>query len=132
MHPIKLITYTVFAFALTSCAATFVDKSLTSESANDVAILEHADPVHGGIVIEKIDGKWRGNGIINEYKLAPGAHTIGVLVNRAFYASGQVNRKFDVLAGHRYLIEGFTDEKNLKWGFRIIDKATNTQVDTEI
>jgi len=137
MRLLKLVIIAFVVVNLASCAATFVDKSITSQSVDDIAILEHEDPIHGGIVIERIDGKWRGNGIIHEYKLAPGTHTIGVMINRAFYASTQQNATFTVLAGRRYVIRGYTEDDNaarkekIKWDFQIIDKATGARVDVE-
>jgi len=121
----------LLCISVTGCATTYTSKGASQLPAQQLGTLEHPDPVHGGIVIERVDGQWRGVGLITSYRLTPGRHSLGVRVNRAFSASGRVVRWFDVKPGGRYLIEAATDTAAKRWGFWIIDKETGQRVDRE-
>ena len=119
------------ALLLSGCATTYVAGDVSHAGSGQFGTLEHDDPVHGGIVIEQIDGKWRGLGIIKSYQLSPGEHSLGVRVNLPFYSSKRVVRWFNVKAGERYSIEAATDEAAHRWGFWILDERTGVRVDRE-
>ena len=120
---------------VSGCATTYTSPDASNFSASQLGTLEHPDPVHSGVVIEQIDGKWRGTGIITSYKLTPGRHSVGarataVFVNSAFYQGAKrAVRWFDVSPGAHYVIETKIDTAALRWNFWIIDKNTGQRVD---
>ena len=119
------------AVIVAGCASVYTDSAASGLSDNEVAILSHPDPVHGGIVIEQIDGRWRGTGLINTYRLSPGKHSMGVRVNLPFYRSDKVVRWIDVKPGGRYSVEAATDVEAERWGFWVVDSGTRKRVDYE-
>lgn len=115
--------------ALTGCAGSYQSPGLRQVPESKVAVLEHADPVHGGIVVQSIDGAWRGIGIKHQYLLTPGTHSVGVALNKAFLVSGEVTRLLEAKPGGRYEIKGLVDESAKRWDFVIIDKRSGLRVD---
>jgi len=116
---------------IAACASTYSGQGVESLAPEQIGILEHDDPVNGGIVIEEVDGHWRGVGMMTRYRLTPGPHSLGVKVNLAFYSSDRVVRWLAVKPGKVYSIQAATDAGALRWGFWIVDKATGERVDSE-
>lgn len=131
MSQVKRLLVAALVLLLSGCATSFTAPGAAQLPSEQLGILEHPDPVHGGIVIEQVDEKWRGTGLITSYRLTPGTHSLGVRVNLAFYSSARAQRWFDVKPGGRYLIQAATDRAAERWGFWIIDKDSGQRVDRE-
>jgi hypothetical protein len=118
----------MLALALSGCATTY-DSSDLNPSSGQFGTLEHVDPVHSGVMIEKVDGKRHGIRPADLYRFTPGEHSLTARANVAFNASSSAVRWFDVEPGGRYAIQTYVDAG--QWGFWIINKKTGLRVDRE-
>lgn len=116
---------------LAGCATVYTGASASGLPDRDVGILSHPGGMLGGILIEQIDGQWRGMGFIDTYRLAPGKHTIGARVNTSAYGSDLEVCRIDVMAGGKYLISALLDEKAYRWAIWVTDQTTNRRVECE-
>jgi hypothetical protein len=81
------------------------------------------------MTIRFIDGKSRGFGIIERYELTPGNHSITAGLNLYGYHGNEITHSFTAKAGGTYSIKPLVSTKIMRWGFRIIDKATGKPVE---
>lgn len=117
----------ICAALLSACAATYISKDAGKFAPDQLATLEHEDPAHSGVLIEHIDGEWRGVGIISTYTLSPGQHSIGVRTMPP-YRSERYTRYFVVKPGRHYALK-YEYAYGDRWRYWIVDAETGEQAD---
>jgi len=107
---------------LNGCVTTYRQYSGAVLPEDKIGILEHA-PIgsNTGMIIEDVDGKWRGAGLIKRYELLPGEHSITCTLRNPLMTSKKVTVYFKVQAGKRYIAQDV--HKGGKWGIVILDKS---------
>ena len=110
-----------------ACSSVYSSKGAETLPANQIGVLEHDNPVQSDIVIQSVDGEWRGAGAKTTYRLTPGPHALEVIV-RSNGAQSSV-RWFDVKPGRVYSIQWSVDHAAGQWGFWIVDKTSGDRVD---
>jgi hypothetical protein len=132
-HVLQIVVAIILSLIISGCASVYRSPSSESLKPSEMAVIEDKDPVHSGIVIVYVDGKWRGFGIIESYELPPGEHSITVALNKHFYKSslegGTITRWFQARAGRVYIIGVDIDMVAMKWGIAIVDKELGQRVD---
>ena len=123
------LVFITFLILLAGCATTYTDANLRNISPGQTGTLEQSDPIHSGVVIDKMDGVWLGLRPKKLYQLAPGEHSLAVRANLAFYSSSSEVRWFDVAPGGSYSIQTIADTGTGGWAFGIIDKSTGERID---
>ena len=131
------------AFALLcGCATTYRTTDARSTPVSQLAVLEHHNPAYSHFIISHVDGKYRGLGIIHEYQLTPGIHSIrltaGIAIGEDRYPKPEhslisinpVEVTFNALGGNRYVIDVSFDVDRKTWAAFIIDKSTGQIVST--
>ena len=111
---------------LSGCVTTYESDGLDL-SPGRFGTLEHVDPLHGGVLVEKVDGERHGVRPARLYTFTPGEHSLTARANVAFNSSEAEVRWFDVQPGGHYAIRTAVDSEG--WGFSIIDKDTGKRVD---
>ena len=116
---ISVILFCVFL--LNGCATTYRQYSGPELPEDKIGILEHS-PIgsNTGMIIEDVDGKWRGAGLIERYELLPGEHSITCTLRNPLMTSKKVTTYFKVEAGKRYIAQDV--HKGDKWGVVVLEK----------
>ncbi len=114
---------------LAACASVYSSRGADGLPAAQLGILQHDYAYDSGIVVEQVDGRWRGVGVIKTYRLTPGVHSLGVRANVPSHHSLRQVRWFEVKPGRVYTIQAATDPNGGRWAFWIIDRATGERVD---
>jgi hypothetical protein len=119
----------ILSVAISACASVYRSPGSESLSPSEIAVIDHKNPLGSDTVIEDIDGKWRGVGIIKRYELSPGEHSITVAVNKYGYTGGKITGWFQAQAGRVYVIDAILDTTAMRWGISITDKELGRRVD---
>ena len=141
-RPFIALACALFATVLLVSCAARPYRASGSEGlpAEQVAVLEHPDPIRSHIIIAYIDGKSRGVGIFDRYYLPPGKHVVrasagtvaqpssSIPKDSSLITGGYYDLEFVAEPGKRYVIgiEFFPDE--MKYYSYIKDVATGNVV----
>jgi hypothetical protein len=117
----------ILALALVSSGCASIESP--DLPAGQYGTLEHADPGHSGILIDRVDDRWAGIRPAKVFQLGPGEHSLKARANLPFYTSTPQLLWFDVAPGGRYLIQTFSAKETGQWGFGIIDASSGARVD---
>jgi hypothetical protein len=100
-----------------------------------IAIIKTDPPCDGPycLIVQEIDGAWRGIGWIRQYELSPGPHTIKFLY-AAPYLRGKtaVIVAFTAEPGHMYTARANANFAQLTWKPEIVDEETKRPISTKI
>lgn len=80
-----------------------------------MAVLIHERGFLTCLIIDKIDGEWRGAGQIKRYELLPGERTLQVRINPALQHAKDRLIRFDARAGETYRFEGDVSFSKSGW-----------------
>lgn len=119
---------------LVGCVSVYRQHGVTSSDPSKIAVIED-EPCKGMqcLVIQEIDGKWRGIGWIKRYELLPGTRTL-----KFFFEAGGVQGKrailvqFDAKAGRTYVIAHNANYGTMQWRPEVVDLATHEVVSTQV
>jgi hypothetical protein len=120
---------------LIGCASTYRQHGVTSSDPSKIAVIED-EPCKNMqcLVIQEIDGKWRGVGWIKRYELVPGTRTfkfVFVAGNRV-HGQNAILVQFEAKAGRSYVIRHNANFAAMKWKPEVVDVATHEVVSTEV
>jgi hypothetical protein len=123
----KKIFYILFLTSLLSgCASTYRQNGLDATESSKIAVIE-SPPCESFqcILIQEVDGKWRGIGWIQRYELIPGKRTLKISFNSPGVRSATALLvEFSAAAGHTYTVRTNQNYSTMKWEPQIIDKNT--------
>lgn len=114
---------------LGGCAATYRQDGLNAQS-TQMAIIED-EPCQGAncLVIQEIDGKFRGVGLFKRYELMPGKRTLKILYQAPGVTSqGALLVEFEAGAGYRYGIRANASSSAMRWAPEVYDRASGQTV----
>ncbi len=81
------------------------------------------------LLVQEIDGKWRGPGWIKRYELVPGARRLKlVFMAPGLRGENAVLVEFEAKAGRTYLIRTSADYAGMKWRPEVFDAETREVV----
>jgi hypothetical protein len=125
----KIIFVALVSLLCAGCASVYRQDGTSSSDPSKIAVIE-ADPCKDNqcLIVQEIDGKWRGPGWIKRYELLPGTRRLKLL----FMAPGVRGRsavlvEFNAQPGETYIIRENTNYSNMKWRPEVVDVA-NQQV----
>jgi hypothetical protein len=119
----KIASILVVLLMLTGCASVYRQYKGPQLSDDKIAVLEHPDALHSYFIIEDVDGKWRGLGMIERYELLPGEHSITCSLHNPLKTSKKVTVYFKAGKGKQYVAEALTNGK--RWTVQIRNKESN-------
>jgi hypothetical protein len=128
----KIIPCLFLLSLLSGCASIYHDPKLAANSSLAPAILVHEHPLKSGVVLEQIDGKWRGIGVFAKYELSPGEHSLLLALNQAFWVGEKLIVRFPAKAGETYHLENSLDTKMKYWSAWVIESSTGKKFDAEV
>jgi hypothetical protein len=119
---------------LIGCASVYRQHGVISSDPSKIAVIED-EPCRNNqcLVIQEIDGKWRGVGWIKRYELVPGTRTLK-FVFKAGGAHGQtaILVQFEAKAGRTYVTKHNANYGEMKWKPEVVDVATQEVVSTQV
>lgn len=109
------------------CATVYTQNSASLPN-DAIAVLEHnRSESGGGLIVQKVDGKWRGFGAIQRYELLPGEHTLTIAYfDGVFMGTGKLLVKFNAESGKTYSLRGRSE--GLRWSAAVADKESGAIV----
>lgn len=113
------------------CASTYRQSGVEQLGATSIAVLEsQGASFSDAIIIEFVDGKWRGVGNFTRYELTPGYHEIGSTYSdgRGLSSKKVLYVGFVAEAGHTYSIRANAEPQELRWHPEIVDQQTGAVV----
>ncbi|MBL3824785.1 MULTISPECIES: hypothetical protein [unclassified Marinobacter] len=122
MSSVKFFSVVMVVFLLAGCA-TQNQFSGPERPDSELGVL-HVDD---GLLVERINGKWRGVGLIDTYRFLPGVASVGVKANWGLVASGRLTLEFEAVAGEEYQLLLIRSGKN-EWTAEIIELSSKTAV----
>jgi hypothetical protein len=122
----KLILY-MLPFLILGCATVYRQGTDVLPS-DTIAVLEHKESTSGpGLIIEQVDGKWRGIGRFERYELMPGEHTLTVAYFDGFLmGTSKLLVTFAAVSGKTYTLKGSSE--GLKWSAAVVEKESGVVV----
>lgn len=119
----------VLLASLAGCSSTYKSPGVAEIPVQEVAILKHQDRLKEGVLIEAVDGKWRGMGAISEYQLIPGIHSITVKLNLIMITSAPEVLWFDAKPRGRYILKShIVRGEKMDWHFWIEEQDSGKVV----
>jgi hypothetical protein len=124
----KLLLY-MLPFILLGCATVY-KQGTDGLPPDTIAVLEHQKATSGpGLIIEQVDGKWRGIGRFERYELAAGEHTLTVAYFDGFLmGTSKLLVTFTAVGGKTYTLKGSSE--GWKWSAAVAEKESGTIVST--
>lgn len=123
---------------LIGCASVYKQHGVTSSDPSKIAVIED-EPCKNKqcLVIQEIDGKWRGVGWIKRYELVPGTRTfkfVFVGAGGVYGVHGQnaILVQFEAKAGRSYVIRHNANFGAMDWKPEVVDVATHEVVSTQV
>jgi|SRR5277367_5415153 len=130
-NTVAIICMTVLA----GCARTYEGPGVENLPPSSLAVIDIDLPLDDPQlpILQEVDGKWRGVGILRRYELVPGPHTISFIYAYWFKRSTiAIVDSFRAEAGHTYHIRANADAQRMIWKPEIIDTATGAVVSTQV
>jgi hypothetical protein len=123
----KLVVCCLLPFILIGCASVYTQNS-GGLPIDAIAVLEHNwSESGGGLIVQRVDDKWRGLGAIQRYELLPGEHTLTVAYfDGAFMGTGKLLVKFNAESGKTYSLKELSE--GLRWSAAVVDKESGAIV----
>ena len=134
MNNLKVLLSLISLVFLVGCASTYRQAGVEQLNPSSMAVIE-AEPCEKlkCLMLQEIDGKWRGVGWFKRYELNPGLRTIK-FVYHAPYIRGKTGIVVEFLAeaGHTYGVRANADHNNMTWRPEVFDKATQEVVSRKV
>jgi len=118
---------------LSACSTTYRQAELGSLPRSEYAVIQADSCGNDCPIIQEIDGKWRGFGMIKEYEIASGTRAI-----KFIYVQGFVNAQTGIIVqleankGEIYGIRANADRSSMTWMPEIYNKSTGQIVSKKI
>lgn len=119
---------------LVGCATVYRQEGVPSSDPSRIAVIE-AEPCknHQCLLVQEIDGKWRGPGWIQRYELVPGKRTLKLV----FMAPGVHGKRallveFEAQAGRTYVIRENANFAAMQWNPEVVDTGTQEVVSRQV
>ena len=122
----KVLFFILTVIIFSGCSTIYRGYEGMPLSADKIAILEHPNAMHSPFILEDVDGKWRGMGVIERYELLPGEHSITCTLHNPFLTSAKITIFFKAEANKTYIAHAKVG--NSRWAMLIIEKATQKVV----
>jgi len=119
---------------LIGCASVYRQHGVTSSDPSKIAVIED-EPCKDKqcLIIQEIDGKWRGVGWIKRYELVPGTRTLKfIFVAGRVHGQTGILVRFEAKAGRNYVIRHNANYGAMKWNPEVVDVATDEVVSTQV
>ncbi len=120
----------LFAVLIGGCATTYRQDGLQSSDPSDIAVVE-VPPCKNAqcLMIQEVDGKWRGMGMIDRFELMPGRRTLKLV----FMAPGVISKngllvEFDAMPGRVYTLSTNQNYQTMEWNPELIDATSGVRV----
>ena len=106
----RLLVSCLLLFMVSGCTTVYTQNK-SGLPTNSIAVLIHTKSQSGtGLIIEQVDGRWRGVGLIKRYELLPGEHSLTVTYSsKGWSSAGKLLIRFNAVAGKTYVIKCLTD-----------------------
>jgi hypothetical protein len=123
----KLVPCLLFAL-LAGCASTYRQEGLTANEPSAVVEMEGSD-----VIIQEIDGKWRGVGTFKQYELKPGARRLRLLyIGQRVQGTTAIIVEFKAEAGRTYIARSNANPTTMKWSPQVLDARTQEVVSRQV
>lgn len=130
----RVLAVAVPSLLLIGCTTVYRQGGIQSSDPAQIAVIE-AEPCKNNqcLLVQEIDGKWRGPGWIKRYELLPGTRKLKLV----FMAPGVQGQKailveFDARAGSTYVIREDANYATMKWNPTVVDVSTQEVVSKQV
>jgi hypothetical protein len=124
----------LWSLLLVGCASVYRQAGVASSDASQIAVIT-AEPCsnHQCLIIQEIDGKWRGIGWFKRYELLPGLKTLELTFMAPGISAKQVALvAFDAQAGQTYFIRENVNYSAMQWNPEVVNSATREVVSSPV
>lgn len=130
----KAIVAALVSLLLVGCASVYRQDGIASFDTSKIAVIESSPCKNDQcLIIQEIDGKWRGPGWFKRYELLPGTRKLKlVYVAPGTRGKNAVLIEFNAQPGGTYVVRENANYSTMKWNPEIVDVATQQVVSKQV
>jgi hypothetical protein len=130
----KTLVMAICSLLLVGCASVYRQEAVRSLDPSQIAVIE-MDLCKNSqcLIVQEVDGKWRGFGWIERYELLPGVRRLKLIfVAPGVHGSNAILVEFDAQAGRTYTIRENADYAARKWNPVVVDVRSQAVVSKQV